>query len=206
MKTCSTCGSTPIIAKNMCESCYRKILRKADPEKFRKYSSKWRKANPEKTKLSYTKTNRKHGHKPISENTSCSFFLGVHVAEQVLAKVFKNIKVMPPNNPGYDFICNKKMKIDVKSACTSKRNNWNFTINKNTTADYFLCIAFNNRKSLTPLYLWLIPGNNINHLSGTSIAKSTKHRWNEYELDISKTLECCNKMKYSPIPKRSQKV
>lgn len=139
---------------------------------------------------------------PFSKNTSSSSYLGIHVAERVLKHVFKNIKIMPTGNPGYDFICNKKMKIDVKSACISKRNNWGFNINKNITADYFLCIAFDNRKSLTPLHMWLIPGNHINHQLTASIKESTITKWKKYELDISKTLQCCNEIKQQPKPKR----
>lgn len=166
-----------------------------------------------------TKWNRDHGVLPMSENKSCSSFLGIHVAEQVLSKVFKNVKIMPPNNPGYDFICNKGMKIDVKSACTKHRKHhspsWPFTIKRNITADYFLCIAFNNRKDLKPIHLWLIPMNIIYNKYHISIAETTLQKWEEYELDITKTLQCCDEMKRpaqqvcchaSPNPECGRKV
>jgi len=58
--------------------------------------------------------------RPMGENRDCSKFLGVHVAEQVLSQVFNNVEVMPHNNKGFDFICNRGKKIDVKSSCKSQ--------------------------------------------------------------------------------------
>lgn len=130
-------------------------------------------------------------------NTECSTYLGVDVAENVLSEVFNDVKTMPTGNPGYDFICNKGKKIDVKSACIRERSghSWNFAIKHNTLADYFLCIAFDNRKNLNPLHIWLIPGGVINKNAGKTISKSTLHKWDKYKLDISKTIKCCNHMK-----------
>lgn len=127
-------------------------------------------------------------------NKTCSTFLGITVAEQVLSKVFKDVEIMPPNNPGYDFICNHGKNIDVKSSCLHK-NTWNFSIKRNKIADFFLCIAFDDRESLNPLHLWLIPGYIINTQAGASVSKSTIHKWSEYKLDISKTLACCTSLK-----------
>lgn len=127
---------------------------------------------------------------------SCSTYLGVHVAERVLANVFKDVNRMPLNYPGYDFICNHGKKIDVKSSCKTKtKQRWEFNTNKNTTADYFLCIAFDNRRSLTPLHLWLIPGKIINHQTKSTISLKTIHKWDAYTIDISKTIECCDAIK-----------
>lgn len=137
----------------------------------------------------------RHGAKPMSENKDCSAYLGCHIAERVLSKVFKDVEVMPRNNPGYDFICNKGKKIDVKSACVSKYGKWVFHIRHNIIADYFLCLAFDNRDNLTPLHMWLIPGHIVNNLTGTTISKSTVNRWNEYRLDVDKVVKCCDKMR-----------
>jgi hypothetical protein len=60
---------------------------------------------------------RKYGAKPLNENRDCSQYLGIHIAERVLSNIFENVKRLPLHNHGYDFICNKGYKIDVKSAC-----------------------------------------------------------------------------------------
>ncbi len=100
--------------------------------------------------------------KPYTDNKKCSSYLGVGIAERVLSHVFKNVELMPMSNPGYDFICNHGKKIDVKSSCRyfhiGRSDSWMFTINKNTSADYFLCIAFDDREHLNPEHVWLIPG------------------------------------------------
>lgn len=124
-----------------------------------------------------------------AKNKECTMYLGVHVAEQVLCRVFKDVEVMPIGNRGYDFICNYKL-IDVKSATLGKNGSWAFQIRRNTTADFFLCLAFDNRKDLTPLHIWLLPGEKFNHLRGASICPSTIHKWDEYRLDLKKVSDC----------------
>jgi hypothetical protein len=125
----------------------------------------------------------------------------VHVAEQVLSKVFKGVEQMPYGHKGYDFICNQGKKIDVKSACTQthdrKSDSRTFMIRKNKIADYFLCLAFDNREDLNPLHIWLISGHIINHLIGATISESTLSKWDEYKLDIDKVVKCCDSMKHS---------
>ena len=197
---CEKCGKDKKHkAHGMCEKCYRVAAYKACPEKLRLLNTNWRKANPEKARLISKRASRKQGTLPMSENRECTMWLGVHVAEQVLSNVFKNVDRMPPNYPGYDFICNKGKKIDVKSACLTtkhgKLTQWAFVIKRNEMPDFFLCIAFDNRKNLTPLHLWLIPGKIINHLSSASISISTLGKWQKYELDLTKTIKCCNKIK-----------
>lgn len=153
----------------------------------------WRKTNPEKQKVLDTKAQRKKGHRPFDQNKDCSSYLGVHIAERVLSHVFKNVKRMPTNNPGYDVICNMDKRIDIKSAClTNEYPRWLFTIKRNTIADFFLCLAFDNREDLTPLHVWLIPGSKLNHLIGTSISPPTIHKWDKYKLDITKISKCCD--------------
>ena len=124
----------------------------------------WCKANPEKARERSTRSNRKMGRLPFNENKECSQFLGIHIAEQVLSHVFKDVEQMPMNNPGYDFICNHGKKIDIKSSCLRKKGNWLFNIKRNTTANYFLCLAFDDRGNMTPLHAWLIPGSKLNQL------------------------------------------
>ena len=151
----------------------------------------------EASRVRSTLYSRKHGAKPMSENRACSQFLGVHVAERVLAKVFKNVERMPNGNPGYDFVCGKGYKIDVKSACISALRGrwgaWHFTIKRNTTPDYFLCLAFDDRETLSPLCCWLIPGHVLNGKTGANISMTTLDKWDEYIVDrIDDITACCD--------------
>ena len=157
--------------------------------------SLWRKANPGKAKAKWTRTNRMNGMRPFDENRECPQFLGVHIAERVLSHVFKDVERMPILNRGYDFICNQGKRIDVKSSCLWKNGCWGFHIEHNTIADYFLCLAFDNRKDLTPLHAWLIPGHVVNHLKKPVISPNTIHKWNKYRLDISKVSACCDALR-----------
>jgi len=135
----------------------------------------------------------------MDKNKCCASYLGCYVAESVLSKVFKNVEIMPNNNPGYDFRCSKDYLVDVKSSCMHVRegrsDSWSFHICKNKIADYFLCIAFDSRADLNPEYIWLIPGERINHLMNASISISAIHKWDEYKLDIDKVVDCCNSLK-----------
>lgn len=154
----------------------------------------WRKTHPEKSRAITIRYARNRGVQSFKENKNCASYLGVHVAERVLKNVFKNVRMMPMGNPGFDFICNKGMKIDVKSACTSN-GRWLFHIRQNKIADYFLCLAFGNRDVLNPLYMWLIPGNVVNHLKGTSVGISTIDKWYGYRLSINDVVTCCEAMR-----------
>ena len=168
-----------------------RICKKCDTNK----TKQWRKANPEKTRVQWTRHHRNQGHQPMNKNKACSQYLGVFVAERVLSHVFKNVIRMPNGNRGYDFICNKGYMIDVKSSCLNKDGKWRFKIKHNIIANYFLCLAFDNREDLNPLHVWLISGEKLNHLMLTSIQPSTIHKWDEYRLDIGKVISCCNVMK-----------
>jgi len=134
-------------------------------------------------------------------NPNCGNYLGIHIAERVLGYVFKNVKRMPANNPGYDVICNYGKLIDIKSACLGKykpyQNAWIFNIAYNITPDYFLCIAFDNRKDLNPKHIWLIPGHIINQHKTATISRSTVAKWSQYELvdKLNDSIVCCDVMK-----------
>ena len=170
---------------------YQYICKKCECERTRQ----WRKANPDKAKASYMCSRRKRGVLPFDKNKDCGQFLGIHVAERVLSHVFKNVKRMPLHHK-FDFLCSKGKKIDVKSACPpGNRKGWQFHIRRNASADYFLCLAFNDRKNLDPLYAWLIPGDKVNHLMTASISPTTIHKWDSYQIDISKVVACCNVLK-----------
>jgi hypothetical protein len=105
---------------------------------------------------------------------------------------------MPINNPGYDFKCVNNHFIDVKSSCKNtsrKTSQWSFTIDYNTIADFFLCIAFDNRDDLNPQHLWMIPGNVVSHRKAVSVSESTLDKWKEYEKPISEAINCCNTLR-----------
>ena len=195
----------------MCGTCYRKQYNenhheekrikaiqyhKDHHEKINKRKREWYKDHREYRKQRYDSLHTSGG--SIS-NKDCPQYLGCTIAETVLSHVFKNVQKMPTHNPGYDLICGGGYKIDVKSSCIIKRkgrlDNWLFNINQNTIADYFIYLAFNNRKDLNPLHIWLIPGHVINHLMGAAISVSTLNKWSEYEQPLDKVLECCNTMR-----------
>lgn len=192
-KVCRKCGAE-LTDENWYPSCQKKNDHICKACNYKR-DQLWRKENPDKEKAGWTRRIRKLGYQPYNENKKCSSFLGVHVAERVLSHVFKNVERMPITNPGFDFICNKGKKIDVKSSCQHKPGKWAFSIKHNTIADYFLCLAFDNREDLNPLYAWLLPGSKFNHLTKASIRPSTIRKWDEYRLDISKISDCCDSLR-----------
>jgi hypothetical protein len=194
-------AGTPL---SKCRECYKIFygkLRKQDPKKYNAMSRDWKKANPERTKELSREYTYRHGAKPALENKSCSSYLGCVIAETVLSHEFPGFRRMPNGNPGYDYECPKGFKIDVKSGCRTHNkdanDNWRFNIKKNKVPDYFLCIAFDNRKSLNPEHIWLIPGNMINDKIGFGITATSKgiDKWFQYERSLDNVLKCCNKMR-----------
>lgn len=195
-----------------CRSEYGRLWHKANPEYAREWylhhrsltiarAKKWQSENPDKANENNMRSRRKHGVLAMSDNKSCALYLGVHIAERVLSHVFKDVKRMPLHNPGYDFICNEGKLIDVK-ASVQQRNTptaswrWKFEINHNVIADYFLCLAFDNREDLNPLHLWLLPSSKFNKMKAISISQSTLFKWSRYEQPIEKVLDCRDELMY----------
>ena len=207
--TCRVCREllnsdnwTPGQKKNynyICKECRKEQSRlyvKANPEKVRSLKRAWIKANPEKATAMSTRASRKRGALPMSENKECSSYFGVYIGEPLLYMIFKNVERMPYGHPGYDIICGNDKKIDVKlSSLRKSQNNWQFHIRRNTTADYFWCVAFDNRKDLNIIHIWLLPGDKFNHLANASISPSTIHKWDAYKQDPTKVIACCDTMK-----------
>ena len=162
-----------------------------------------RKENPDEAKAQSTRSHRKNGHIPMSENKDCSQYLGIYVAERLLRHYFKDVEVMPNNNRGYDFICNRDKLIDSKSSCLGENGGWLFNIGRNVIADFFVCVAFDNREDLNVLHVWMIPGDVVNHLMGATIRPGTVHKWDQYKLDVNKASSCCNEMKSNSTTKMS---
>lgn len=140
-------------------------------------------------------------HKPMSENKECASYLGVVIAEKALLEFYNNIKRMPYGNPGFDFECDRLYKIDIKSSCLYYPKDhtpcWTIHIRKNIIANYFLCLLFNNRKDLTPMYVLLIPGKLVNNKVSITIPNSTKSlaKWNKFMKPLDSVINCCNKLK-----------
>lgn len=164
----------------------------------REASNAWNRSHPG---ASVAWRHRTGNMRPMDTAKDCPMYLGVYIAERALSKFFDNIERMPANNPGYDFVCGKGFKIDVKSSCLLNKENknprWQFTIRHNTVADYFLCLGFDDRTSLEPMHVWLIPGRRINCMKGMSITNSPNviTKWEQYERPLDRLVACCDEMK-----------
>jgi hypothetical protein len=173
------------------------------------YMQKWRAVHPG---YSSQRNHIRGLYQPLGQNKESGNYLGVHVSERLLAGVFDHVERMPYGNPGYDFVCGKGKKIDVKSACRYKPkqgpDRWGFHVKCNPKCDAFLLIAFNNRQDITPEHVWLIPAKLINHLTGFCISDSKKSlsQWTIYEKELDKVNECCNRMKAGDIYVNGTKV
>lgn len=188
MKLCTRCGLTKPVSEfylrhgdregepyNICKACKNRRVTECGHE-----SGRW---------------------KPMSENKTCSDYLGVHIAERVLSAFFENITRMPCNNPGYDYICGRGFKIDVKSSCLRYRTDaspyWGFNIRGNVNADYFLLLAFNDRDALEPQHVWLIPLDVMNGRKNLLIPNVSKSlaKWERFERPLDKVIACCKSLR-----------
>lgn len=126
--------------------------------------------------------------KVLTTNENCSVYFG-NIAEQIISEMYPDAQVMPAQSPGYDIIYNNN-KIDVKSAFTGDKSGfWIFYIEKNVRADYFLCMAFDNRKDRTLVRVWLIPGNIVNCKDTITMSKSNIKRLSKYEQSFNEILK-----------------
>lgn len=182
--------------RKMCNTCHAE------------YNRIWNHNNPIKCKNTERNKRKRHGMTAMDENPTCPCFLGIHVAETLLSKVYKNVLRQPNGNKGFDFICDHGKKIDVKAACLyhSKKQNpyWNFNINNNKKADFFLCLAFDNRTNLNPIHIWLLPATQFNNLSSIGIAITRIDKWDKYKLRLDKIISCWDSLKPIIQPKESE--
>ena len=141
----------------------------------------------------------KQGKVSMYEDKTCSLYLGVVIAERLCRHLFRDVEVMPHGNTGYDIICNKGKKIDVKSSTTllnhGKHPYWKFNINHNIIADFFICVAFDNVEDLNPIHLFMIPGKEVNDQGSISSTPSKIHKWNKWKRSIEEVQLCCAKMR-----------
>jgi hypothetical protein len=194
-KICGKCGLDKPLAEfwkhaqwgyqSYCKTC-KKQHREEHLEKSREYGRNF--------------NYRKGTCVPLGTNQECASYLGVYIAERVLSVFFENIVRTPFGNPGYDFICKNGFMIDAKSATlrpTEYNSIWQFRINHNTIADYFLCVGFDDRANLNPLHVWLIPGRIINDRMSIGIMNSAigLRRFAKYEQPIDKVIACCETLR-----------
>lgn len=137
---------------------------------------------------------------PIKENRRDTRFIGTYIAENGIAKIYEGSQRMAYYNRGYDILCPKGYKIDVKATVLNQYNMFNFGINKNNLADYFILVAFNNIIELIPMHMWIIKsdenidGRVINKLAKLIISNEPKYldKYSKYEkldkLDMLKNL------------------
>jgi hypothetical protein len=183
-----------------CQIDYSTNWCKTNPEKTNTTHRVWRKNNPEKAKAMSRNATYKNGSKPASENKSCTLYLGCVIAETVLSREFPGFRRMPKGYPGYDYECPKGFGVDVKSSCRNHHTHgndfWQFHIERNKKAKFFLCIAWKDRKSLIPEHLWLIPGYLVNDKLNFGITDSVASltKWSKYERSLKNVLECCNQL------------
>lgn len=159
-----------------------------------------------------TKTNQEWIHQTgrkrrMTEATDCTLYLGVHIAERALSTYFIEITRMPFGNPGYDFVCGKGFKIDVKSSCRRQpqrkkdSDRWSFHTEKNVIADFFLCLAFDSRESLNPEHIWLVPSKvcqskNIISMSNSPVSLK---KWEPYERPLGEVVARCTSMRAKEV-------
>lgn len=102
---------------------------------------------------------------PYWINENCPSYFGVCVAEKILQELFDDVKIMPYGFSGYDAVCKKEYKIDIKISCLVNygisSDYWQFQIRYNKNTDYFLLFGFDDRKNKNILCSWLIGGNEV---------------------------------------------
>jgi len=160
-----------------------------------KQSQKWVAANHERHLANVTRHNRKMGKISMHENKDCSQYLGIHITEAVVDMSFVDAVRMPNNNHGYDLVCRIGAKIEIKGACLNKAGGWHFNIGRNNIAEYFMLVAYDDRKNLNIMHAWFIPGEALSHLKSATIRPGTVGKWSDYEQDPDNMMACCNVMK-----------
>lgn len=108
------------------------------------------------------------------------------VAERTVEGLFENLHRMPVRNPGYDYLQHDTgKKIEVKSS-TLRENGWTFQVRYNKTPDIFIFLAFGIKSELTPIRIWVIPGNKINQRAAIRIVNNEigLDKWHMYERSV----------------------
>ena len=202
-KTCTKCHETKPLDEfytdNRAKSGKVARCKECSKKEGKKYRQEHREDKARYDQEHKDEVRQRLGHLSMYENKSCASYLGVVIGERLCRHLFEDVEVMPNGNPGFDIICNKGMKINVKSACITltydKYPHWGFCIDYNKVPDFFILVAFDNRTDLNPLHMWMFPGNILNNNSGAQISPSTIHKWDEWKRDIKDAQLCCTEMK-----------
>jgi len=190
---CRKCGKE--LTDETWSPSYRKANNRICRECSSKQSQKWIAENHERQLANCTRTSRRNGKLSMHDNKECPSYLGIIVTEKLIDNTFDNAERMPNNNHGYDVICGRGRLVEIKGACLNKAGGWVFNTRQNTTAEYFMLVAYDDRKNLNIQHVWRIPINVLSHLTQASIRPSTVDKWSQYEQDPDKMLACCNAMK-----------
>ena len=146
--------------------------------------------------------------KSMYKNKNCAAYLGIVVGESLLENFFKDITRAPFGNKGFDFVCSNGYKIDSKISTSRTHKgalienvHWSFEFRNNTLADYFCCIAIDQRDDVYNLNIikaWLIPrdavsmtGIPMHELTTLTISSSNIPYWKQYELNENILNGCC---------------
>lgn len=166
------------------EKEYREDLAKRkgynnNKEYIRVYLDDWAKKKGYKDINDYNKERyyNRGDHTPAEELDKGPFYFGIYIAEKYIIKTFDNPKHMPPNNPGFDWICKNGHKIDCKACCLAE-DKFHFNVRWNNIAGYFVLSAWDNVESLNPLHVWIFYKDDI--VRGELF-------WKRYSLSITNT-------------------
>jgi len=81
----------------------------------------------------------------------------------------------------YDFITNDGLRTSVKSSTLAKSGkDWRFSIYRNKETDTFSLFAFDTPKDKNLLFVWIVPSEEISHLTGISISIGTLPKWDRW--------------------------
>lgn len=203
MKKCSKCGKTKPLSefnkdKNRKDGLYPQCKKcKGEYQKDHKEEH-----NTRNRKYYHSGGREEQGYQSMYKNKLSPQYLGIVVAERLVKHLYPDVKMMPYGFPGYDLICRKLKRINVKASTIHKQYNkystvnyWKFSIKYNKNCDYFLCLAFDNIEDCNPLMAWLIPGNEINKNASKTISSTTIHKWDKWRMDVNDAQSCCTVMK-----------
>ena len=205
-KTCSKCHETKSLDEFPDRKDSKDGKRGACKKCVKKYHEKYNQEHKEEMSEQHKEYRREHKNEIIQKrgchtmykNKKSTLYLGIVIAERLIRHLFKDVEVMPYGNTGYDFVCNKGKKIDVKSGrvtFSDGRPRWTFNIDYNKKCDFFILVAFDNLIDLNPLHLWMIPGKELNKQTSASVSPSTLHKWRQWKRDIKDAQLCCAEMR-----------
>jgi hypothetical protein len=196
-----------------CRGCGQiKLNSEFTPRKDRRggYRSSCRECVAKKSEI----RRRAAGVLPYNESTDSSAYLGVFVGEDQIADLilrqwYKNVIHMPGGTFEHDFLVlddGVLLKIEVKTSSRLHRrpgeyDRWQFNIDRNKTANWFLLIALNSFvDERTPFpkveHIWYIPSYEVDtDKKYLTIGELTMKKWSKWERHIQDVKQCCNELR-----------